>query len=180
MALTNHAVVRLAAVTVLGESAKGPFQDYLVLGDDIVIANKLVAREYGRLIGGMGVQISALKSVHHTPLRGVEFARKLTTLEGNLSPLPIALLVQNSVLDKIQFLSLVVKRVIGEEIQEVPDLKSLFALLFGVKAADRMGVLWLNLFTFSNFLRLAKSDKTWDNEDEFHQAVLGFAPKNDT
>jgi len=64
MALIHHAVVLFAAVNV-GETRPSTilsFIDYLVLGDDIVIANRKVAEEYIRLCASFGIQIGLAKS----------------------------------------------------------------------------------------------------------------------
>lgn len=39
------------------------FQDYLILGDDIVIYSKEVAEEYIKVIDSIGVEISTTKSI---------------------------------------------------------------------------------------------------------------------
>jgi len=57
IALFHHAIVRLAAIRV----GIKDFTDYLVLGDDIVIASETVYREYLILMGYLGVDISTRK-----------------------------------------------------------------------------------------------------------------------
>jgi hypothetical protein len=90
MAWTHHVLVRLAAYQSTGESQ---FSDYLVLGDDVVIASEKVATQYCLLIELIGVSISTPKSVFPSTVRGVEFASKLITEEENLSPLPLGCLL---------------------------------------------------------------------------------------
>lgn len=59
MALTHHCIVRMAGVMV----GISKFRNYLILGDDIVIANKLVAESYISIMEGLGVAISKPKCV---------------------------------------------------------------------------------------------------------------------
>lgn len=59
LAVTHHVMVRIAA---LRAGLKG-FSDYLVLGDDLVIAHADVAREYLKLAGEWDIGINLSKSV---------------------------------------------------------------------------------------------------------------------
>jgi pantothenate kinase len=154
MALTNHAVVKLAASKI----GLPYFEDYLVLGDDIVIARKEVAECYRHLIVSIGVGISLHKRIHPSSLQGVEFASKLTTSYGNIRPLPIALLLDQSVVSKLQFLSKVWERVVQEGIQDVPTLDILFKSVFGNKQGERLGLVWREYYHFRSFLKLARSE----------------------
>lgn len=89
LALSHHVVVQIAANRVGIDG----FRDYALLGDDIVIGNKAVAMTYHHLMTSiLGVDINSSKSLvsKHT----FEFAKRLVTLEGDLSPVgPKALLV---------------------------------------------------------------------------------------
>lgn len=64
MALVHHALVLWSAVNVgvTRSSALLAFRDYLILGDDVVIANRLVAEEYIRLCASLGIIIGLNKS----------------------------------------------------------------------------------------------------------------------
>lgn len=103
LAVTHHYIVRLAAENCGLKN----FVAYLVLGDDIVIANKEVADEYKSLIERMGLEISDVKSVVPTEFgRSMEFASKLisvTTLADgsevviDYSPLPTGHIKEQSV-----------------------------------------------------------------------------------
>lgn len=70
-ALTHHLTVRVAA-----KRSGNPvtFSDYILLGDDIVIANENVALEYKKLIQELGVTISDAKS--HVSNDTFEFAKR--------------------------------------------------------------------------------------------------------
>lgn len=70
-ALTHHLTVRVAAKRAGYDPT---FSDYILLGDDIVIANKAVAEEYQKLISQLGVAISEAKS--HVSNDTFEFAKR--------------------------------------------------------------------------------------------------------
>jgi hypothetical protein len=72
LALTHHFIVQLAARNV---GLTGWFTRYLVLGDDIVIADGRVAREYIRLMEDLGVAIGLAKSLVSSN-GSFEFARQ--------------------------------------------------------------------------------------------------------
>lgn len=69
--MTHHISVRVAAVRA---GLKPDFSDYILLGDDIVIANSDVAREYLGLMNELGVGISEAKS--HVSNDTYEFAKR--------------------------------------------------------------------------------------------------------
>jgi len=95
MAITHHALVRLAA-HLIGKG--GDFRDYLLLGDDIVIADEEVAVKYISIINGLGVSISMQKRVVGNDTHfGVEFASQYIVNEDNLTPLPTGLLFEGTV-----------------------------------------------------------------------------------
>lgn len=178
MALTNHAVIRLAGVSC---GFKKPFRDYLVLGDDVVIAHKGVALKYQELMTAIGVGIRLNKSILPSSLQGLEFARKLTCKEGNLSPFPTLLLTEGSLVHKLQFLSIVVDRVIREGMPEVPDFRTLSSSVFGTKLGGHLGELWKMYWYFSNFLKSAKANQLSSGSDEdLYKALTGFIPNQVT
>nr|QQM16242.1 putative replicase [Wunsystermes virus] len=92
MAYTNHFLIRYAALCV---GHKG-FKDYLILGDDIVIANDRVAESYHRLINNLGIEISKPKSVISTPkYKSLEFASKLLVNRYDISPFPVGTILES-------------------------------------------------------------------------------------
>jgi len=94
MAITHHLIVRLAA----HKCGYIKFKDYIILGDDVVIANEKVAWAYKDIITRLGVDISISKTI--TPTGGnfrCEFASKLVCNGTNISPLPVGLLIQNNI-----------------------------------------------------------------------------------
>nr|QQM16244.1 putative replicase [Kensystermes virus] len=92
LAYTNHFMVRVAAYNV----GHMRFSDYLVLGDDVVIANHNVAREYHNLITRLGVRISIPKSVIRSPeYKSLEFASKLIVNEKDISPFPVGTILES-------------------------------------------------------------------------------------
>ncbi|AGC24232.1 RNA-dependent RNA polymerase [Sclerotinia sclerotiorum mitovirus 3] len=81
LALTHHFIVGLAANRV----GKLGFDHYALLGDDIVIADKSVADSYYMIMTEiLGVQINLSKSLVST--NSFEFAKRLVTLEGEVTP----------------------------------------------------------------------------------------------
>jgi len=84
MALTNHVMVRLAAVKVGLEK----FSDYMILGDDIVIFNKNVAKTYQRLLKFIGVETNKFDSVEGSSDHSFEMAKRLFRKGQEIGPLP--------------------------------------------------------------------------------------------
>jgi hypothetical protein len=87
LALTHHFIVQWAS----WRASKGSFSwfaDYAVLGDDVVIANRAVAREYRLLMHQLGVTISLPKSLESHNL-SLEFAKRFIWKGEDCSPLSI-------------------------------------------------------------------------------------------
>lgn len=59
LALTHHVIVQVAARRAGFEK----FEDYAILGDDIVIANGAVAKIYLQIIKDLGVDVNLSKSL---------------------------------------------------------------------------------------------------------------------
>lgn len=100
LALTHHVLVQLAAsrvglsgkpISVLSKDGVtvnqlSYFEDYALLGDDIVIANDSVARAYHALMTEeLGVEINLDKSLVSS--NSFEFAKQFVREDQNLSPL---------------------------------------------------------------------------------------------
>jgi hypothetical protein len=89
LALSHHIIVQCAALNV---GIRG-FTAYAVLGDDIVIANDLVAEEYLRLMRMLGVDINLSKSLISKDF--CEFAKRWLGPNGlDLSPLGPGLILR--------------------------------------------------------------------------------------
>lgn len=154
IAITNHVIVRYCGWLV----GISNFRDYLILGDDVVIANKKVALKYVEVINRIGVRISVPKSIHPSDLIGLEFASKLIMKEGNLSPLPILLLVRGRLIDKITFISQLVDRVLTDSIQRVPSLESLFVALFGERHWEKLSEIWVHIYFILKLLKMKQGE----------------------
>lgn len=94
MALVHHALVWYAAWTVglfCKETVPLPrwshFTSYLILGDDIVIANKEVAEAYSSICTALGIRIGLAKSYTDSPL--LNFANQTYLKDVNISPLSL-------------------------------------------------------------------------------------------
>jgi hypothetical protein len=71
MALTHHLIVRVAAIR---SGYFSPFTNYVLLGDDLVIADAKVALEYRKLCGELQMPISESKT--HESEKIFEFAKR--------------------------------------------------------------------------------------------------------
>jgi hypothetical protein len=81
--LAHHMVVQWAASRV---DKKGWFEEYGILGDDLVIFDRAVAAEYLRLMSQLGVNISMAKSLPGA--KGCfEFAKRFAAFGHDCSPL---------------------------------------------------------------------------------------------
>lgn len=83
-ALTHHLVVQYSA-KMEGESL--PFNDYMLLGDDIVIANKAVSERYIATMSELGVGISLYKT--HVSDDTYEFAKRWIHKGAEISGIPL-------------------------------------------------------------------------------------------
>jgi len=81
--LTHHLVVQLAAER---SGIRSWFKEYALLGDDLVIADRTVAREYLNLMMALGVEISAAKSLNSRN-GSFEFAKRFIFKGIDVSPL---------------------------------------------------------------------------------------------
>jgi hypothetical protein len=88
LALTHHAIVQLAASRAYPEMS-GWFLLYAVLGDDVVIADRSVAKEYLRIMGSLGVEISSAKSLVSCT-SSLEFAKRTFIRGQDCSPISLA------------------------------------------------------------------------------------------
>lgn len=82
MAFSHHVLVRWAAII----EGKHGFNDYALLGDDIVIWDESVANRYKILLGQLGVEISIMKSFQEKGL--AEFGKTYFNRGRDLRPIP--------------------------------------------------------------------------------------------
>lgn len=103
--LSHHYVVWLAAEL---SSYPGKFNDYAVLGDDVVIADTEVAKTYEELLRKLGVSVSRDKSLVSKE-GALEFAKRFMVkgVRKDLSPISMrALLTVRSTLGMCQLCDL--------------------------------------------------------------------------
>lgn len=82
LALSHHIIVQVAALRV----GVYDFNHYALLGDDIVIANEKVASAYHSImVQTLGVDINMSKTLVSDT--SFEFAKRLVTVQGELSPI---------------------------------------------------------------------------------------------
>lgn len=78
LALTHHAIVQFAAFRVANEDAIPYkwFTKYAILGDDVVIGSRRVAKKYLEILQQIGVKAGLAKSVVAHNNVSLEFAKK--------------------------------------------------------------------------------------------------------
>jgi len=88
--LTHHILVQVAATKA---KFALPFLDYVIIGDDVCIANKDVADQYLILMNSLGVDINLSKSVVHADdlAPAGEIAKRLFISGVELSAIPVKL-----------------------------------------------------------------------------------------
>jgi hypothetical protein len=85
MALTHHCIVRTAFDRCNDDS-----YDYVILGDDIIIAGDSPAREYQQILSELGMKISISKSVIGN--NRAEIAKRIFIRGEEITPLPVRLI----------------------------------------------------------------------------------------
>jgi hypothetical protein len=138
LALTHHAIVQLSAEIAGRVNGKDWFQDYALLGDDIVIADKAVADTYLKLMAGLGVGIQLSKSVHDTSGYGVlEFAKRIFFRGHSVGP--VALLEVLAAAGSLPAWLELVRN------HKLSLTQGLMALGFGYRSVSRVNQLWTAL-----------------------------------
>jgi len=112
-ALSHHVVVRLAA-----KRAGFPvsFSNYALLGDDIVIANDVVAAEYRTILEGLGVSVSEHKT--HVSQDTYEFAKRWIHRGHEIFGAPLG-----SLFEAITFVSRDKLKALGEDFVPTSAIK---------------------------------------------------------
>jgi hypothetical protein len=88
LAITHHVIVRYCALSIGIKN----FDSYAVLGDDIVIRDKLVAEQYLIVMKVLGVDINMTKSLVSPSF--AEFAKKWKGPNVDLTPVGPGLILQ--------------------------------------------------------------------------------------
>lgn len=141
LALTHHAIVQFAAQRA---GRIKWFEDYAILGDDIVIANGEIAGQYRQILELIGVKAGLAKSIIARSKFVVEFAKKffVDTFQADMLPLKECIATKAST-------SLVVEFVRKYNL----TLNSTLAFLgFGYKACSK--AISCSLWDLSNRLRV--------------------------
>jgi hypothetical protein len=100
LAVTHHIIVRAAALSLKIFN----YDRYLVLGDDIVIADQNVAEAYLRIMDLLGVSINLSKSIISSEI--LEFAKCWRNSSYDISPIGSGLIVQ-AIRERGSFITLV-------------------------------------------------------------------------
>ena len=88
LAVTHHFIVQSVAWLTKVTRPNEIFRDYAVLGDDIIIWNKRVARGYIKWMRVLGVELGLAKSVLSPKGTGLEFAKRTLFHGKDVSPVP--------------------------------------------------------------------------------------------
>jgi len=88
LAITNHVLIRLAAKRI----GINRFEEYIVLGDDVVIFSREVAVSYQLILDEIGVKIDPIDSFYDESSSSLEFAKRIFRHGKEISPLPIRLM----------------------------------------------------------------------------------------
>jgi len=88
LAVTHHYLVQYCAWSKGVVSSRVWFEDYAVLGDDIVIWNRTVAKMYLRVLTRLGVEVGLAKSIVSPKGVGLEFAKRTIFQKEDVSPVP--------------------------------------------------------------------------------------------
>lgn len=88
LALTHHFCLQYAAYVSKSVPLGTWFKKYEILGDDIIIFDKIVAKSYYKIMSDLNVGINLSKSLVSRKGYG-EFAKKLITTAGIVSGLSV-------------------------------------------------------------------------------------------
>jgi hypothetical protein len=74
------------------------FKEYLILGDDVVIADPIIGEQYITLLSSLGIKVRLQKTIKsfNKPY-SCEFASQLLKDKEILSPLPMGLIKEGSI-----------------------------------------------------------------------------------
>jgi hypothetical protein len=105
LAITHHFLVQCAAWEAGVTPAGTWFQDYAVLGDDLVIFNQKVKVSYLKIVNAIGVQCGIAKSLLSPKGIAIEFAKRTFWKGIDISPIPLLEFVAANLTlsDAIQF-----------------------------------------------------------------------------
>lgn len=87
--LTHHIIVWWAALRA-DPNRRGPYRNYAILGDNVVIADSTVAREYALILRGLQVLVSEKKSIL-SARGGLEFAKKFMCWGARVDLSPVSI-----------------------------------------------------------------------------------------
>jgi hypothetical protein len=87
MALTNHVLVRMAGLNI----GIKRYSRYIIIGDDIVVFDINVAKEYIRLLNLLGVKYNNDDSIWPNAEKPYEIAKRLFRNGKEVSPFPFNL-----------------------------------------------------------------------------------------
>jgi hypothetical protein len=87
LAVTHHFIVQFAAFLVCGKIRW--FEDYAILGDDVVIADGPIAHKYLEIMSWLGVKVGIHKSLLSPSGNSLEFAKRYFYNKKDCSAIPL-------------------------------------------------------------------------------------------
>lgn len=88
LAITHHYIIQYSAWVTFVTPTSQLFTEYAVLGDDVVIWNRVVAKRYISVMKQLGVELNLAKSIISTKGDGLEFAKRTLYKGTDVSPIP--------------------------------------------------------------------------------------------
>ncbi|AEP83726.1 RNA-dependent RNA polymerase [Tuber excavatum mitovirus] len=136
LAMTHHVIVRLAAL----KAGEMNFTDYVILGDDIVLTNEKVVKDYMIIMELLGVKISLEKSLFHKDYSSMaEFCKRIACNGHEITGIPMHLLA-NTIIDP-QYTMELWEYLASRSICKGFDLYEFFGLFLGDLDFERLGLL---------------------------------------
>jgi hypothetical protein len=92
LALTHHIILKAAALKASTET----YNDYAILGDDIVLTGSAVATNYTSIMNSLGVKINLFKSITHyaDTIPAAEFAKRIFMNGVEYTTFPVKLIAK--------------------------------------------------------------------------------------
>lgn len=187
LGLTHHIIVQIAAIRA---GYQNKFNNYVVLGDDIMLADSKVSSKYLQLMTDLGLEISKHKSIVSTPetttLPIAEICRRVFVSGFEVTPIPMKLVAnvfENNLL-AVQLQSKMSERGLFYIESQVPNFFEVFNL--GQQGFDHIGLLnslpqWMSKLTQTfdfgtqndaNFAHMSREGLTEDMLLEFYKFTV--------
>jgi len=148
LAITHHAIVQLAARKA---GFSGWFQDYAILGDDVIIAHGQVASRYRDILREIGVEAGLAKSIISRSRFVLEFAKKFFVDSTTANMLPLkeciaASTMTSMILEFVRTYDISLNAILAfKNYGYKARMRAVNALLFDLGTRIRVLLVWLAL-----------------------------------